>query len=116
MYGKCDLKTVLQKNPDLKHLQSFCWGNFVHIYQHVISEDFPNSRRFVTAEKSVQLLWYVTEKIFSDPEDLQKCQEFNELFSKFKRRKISQSVQPNLLLSENYLSYQTCVYQKSYKI
>ena len=24
MYGKCDLKTVLHKNPDLKHLQSFC--------------------------------------------------------------------------------------------
>ena len=115
MYWKCDLKTILRKDPDLKHLHFFCWGHFVHIYQHIISEDFPNSRKSVSAEKSVQLLWYVTEKIFGDPDDLQQCQDFNELFTKFKKQK-SRDVQHNLLHSKGFIDYQTCVYQKSYKI
>ena len=111
---KCDLKTILKSKLELKHLHSFCWGNFFHVYEHVCQEEFRLSKRNMSAKKSVGLLWYVTEKIFGG-QDLQHSDEFNELFTKLKSLKKSQAEKPSLPFPTNLVYYQNCVYEKSFK-
>ena len=115
-HWKCDLKSIMKSKVGLTHLQSFCWGKFFHVYEHVCQEDFGLSKRNMSAEKSAGLLWYVTEKIFNG-QDLQQCDEFNALFTKFKSLKSVKSSPPppSLPFSKDFVSYQNCVYEKSFK-
>ena len=110
---KCDLKSIMKSKIGLTHLQSFCWGKFFHVYEHVCQEEFGLSKQNMSAEKSVGLLWYVTEKIF-DGQDLQQCDEFNFLFTKFKSLKSVKS-RKSLPFSKDFVTYQNCVYEKSFK-
>ena len=110
----CDLKSIVISKANLRHFKTFCWGKFNLIHEYVYDNTFPCSNENFNAEKSIGMLWLITEKML-DCDDLQKSTDFVKFFYSSKvllKSNIVQCVDESRALKFKQVYHQSCLFNK----
>ena len=88
---------------------------FHYVYEHVQNENFPHHKDSISAKQTVELLWFVTMKIFK-ADDLQKCEEFCNYFYPSKvllntKQPLSTQEATTTIHLSNTMKYHSCVFE-----